>query len=219
MNNYNIMVRGIVTNLDSDVPNAVERVRKVRIYPLNEGAIRSRISSPPFRARSSTRFRQRASSSGHGYPPYQQQPDPGARSVLHGHAQTPRDREGQAVPARRAPARHPRGGQPDRRCDGAHDALRCGASVQRHQRDSRNELELGAACESNPVTATHGQLDERLHYTYGAIYTSPGIGVMKAGPGSNYIQTLRTRTATASTVASPTACACRRMCRRRPSGP
>ncbi len=36
MNNYNIMVRGIVTNLDTDVPNAVERVRKVRIYPLNE---------------------------------------------------------------------------------------------------------------------------------------------------------------------------------------
>jgi hypothetical protein len=40
-------------------------------------------------------------------------------------------------------------------------------------------------------TATYSQLDERLHYTYGAIYTSPGIGVMKAGPGSNYVQTFK----------------------------
>ena len=40
-------------------------------------------------------------------------------------------------------------------------------------------------------TASYSQLDERLHYTYGAIYTSPGIGVMKAGPGSNYIQAFK----------------------------
>ena len=33
-------------------------------------------------------------------------------------------------------------------------------------------------------TENYSQLDERLHYTYGAIYTSPGIGVKKAGPGS-----------------------------------
>ena len=37
----------------------------------------------------------------------------------------------------------------------------------------------------NPVqqTDTYGQIDERLHYTYGAIYTTPALGVMKAGPG------------------------------------
>ena len=42
----------------------------------------------------------------------------------------------------------------------------------------------------NPVQQTdkYGQIDERLHYTYGAIYTSPGLGVMKAGPGGNYVQ-------------------------------
>jgi hypothetical protein len=37
-------------------------------------------------------------------------------------------------------------------------------------------------------TESYSQVDERLHYTYGAIYTSPGIGVMKAGPGSQYVQ-------------------------------
>jgi hypothetical protein len=40
-------------------------------------------------------------------------------------------------------------------------------------------------------TENYSQVDERLHYTYGAIYTSPGIGVMKAGPGSQYVQAFK----------------------------
>jgi hypothetical protein len=40
-------------------------------------------------------------------------------------------------------------------------------------------------------TETHSQLDERLMYTYGAIYLSPALGVMKAGPGGQYIQAFR----------------------------
>ena len=45
----------------------------------------------------------------------------------------------------------------------------------------------------NPVqqTETYGQVDERLHYTYGAIYTAPALGIMKAGPGGNYAQTFK----------------------------
>jgi len=45
----------------------------------------------------------------------------------------------------------------------------------------------------NPVqqTEAYGQIDERLHYTFGAIYTSPALGVMKAGPGGNYVQTFK----------------------------
>jgi hypothetical protein len=45
----------------------------------------------------------------------------------------------------------------------------------------------------NPVqqTDSYGQIDERLHYTYGAIYTTPALGVMKAGPGGNYIQAFK----------------------------
>ena len=38
---------------------------------------------------------------------------------------------------------------------------------------------------------TYSQLDERLQYTYGAIYLSPALGVMKPGPGTNYVQTFR----------------------------
>ena len=40
-------------------------------------------------------------------------------------------------------------------------------------------------------TENYSQLDERLHYTYGAIYTSPGIGSKKAGPGSEYVQAFK----------------------------
>ena len=40
-------------------------------------------------------------------------------------------------------------------------------------------------------TENYSQLDERLQYTYGAIYLSPAIGVMKPGPGANYVQTFR----------------------------
>jgi hypothetical protein len=37
----------------------------------------------------------------------------------------------------------------------------------------------------------YSQLDERLHYTYGAIYTSPFIGSKKPGPGSEYVQAFK----------------------------
>ena len=37
-------------------------------------------------------------------------------------------------------------------------------------------------------TDTYSQLDERLHYFYGAIYMSPAIGRKTAGPGASYIQ-------------------------------
>jgi len=45
----------------------------------------------------------------------------------------------------------------------------------------------------NPVQQTdaYGQIDERLHYTYGAIYTTPALGIMKAGPGGNYVQAFK----------------------------
>ena len=40
-------------------------------------------------------------------------------------------------------------------------------------------------------TEYYSQLDERLHYTYGAIYTSPFIGSKKPGPGSEYVQVFK----------------------------
>jgi hypothetical protein len=49
--------------------------------------------------------------------------------------------------------------------------------------------------QSNAVQQTdnYGQVDERLHYTYGAIYTSPALGIMKPGPGGNYVQVFMDR--------------------------
>ena len=38
---------------------------------------------------------------------------------------------------------------------------------------------------------TYSQLDERLRYTYGAIYLSPALGVMQPGAGTNYVQAFR----------------------------
>lgn len=38
---------------------------------------------------------------------------------------------------------------------------------------------------------TYSQLDERLHYFYGAIYMSPAIGRKNAGPGSTYVQAFK----------------------------
>jgi hypothetical protein len=45
----------------------------------------------------------------------------------------------------------------------------------------------------NPVQETnaYGQIDEQLHYTYGAICTTPILGVMKANPAGNYIQAFK----------------------------
>ena len=55
----------------------------------------------------------------------------------------------------------------------------------------------------NPVqqTEAYGQIDERLHYTYGAIYTTPALGVMKAGTGGNYMQAFSDKDGTISTAA------------------
>ena len=49
MNNYNVMVRGIVQNDDKDA--AVANVKRVKVYPLSESRIPSRTSSSPCRER------------------------------------------------------------------------------------------------------------------------------------------------------------------------
>ena len=56
---------------------------------------------------------------------------------------------------------------------------------------SRHTLEWVVLMDADQETATYSQLDERLHYFYGAIYMSPAIGVKKAGPGAQYIQAFR----------------------------
>ena len=64
MNNYNIMVRGILGTGMGDAPAAVETVKKFRVYPWSGATVRHRTRSSPSRARRSTRFRPRASNTG-----------------------------------------------------------------------------------------------------------------------------------------------------------
>ena len=192
MNNYNIMVRGIVTNLDSDVPNAVERVRKVRIYPLSEGA-----NPKP------NKF---ASISGkviNTLPPAGLEFWARLSAFINNNPIQERDLFFMAM---LKPLGIEKGKpfQPDARQRGIlEEASRIGDAMARtmlfdaeHRFSGANAIpgtNWNWVLLVNPtqLTATHGQLDERLHYTYGAIYTSPGIGIMKAGPGSNYIQTFK----------------------------
>ena len=83
---------------------------------------------------------------------------------------------------------------------------------------SHHELELERAREPDQEADTYSQLDERLHYTYGAIYTAPGLGMRGPAPVDTTFSHSGTRTATTSTAARLTACAYRRTCRRRRSG-
>ena len=122
MNNYNVMVRGILVN--NDLSGTVERVKKLRIYPWSE-ARQSQGEQVRFNFGHDHRH---AAAARHGLlgaalGVHQQQPGSGARPLLHGHVEAFGDREGQAVQARRAPASNPRGRGADRRCNGSRDAL------------------------------------------------------------------------------------------------
>ena len=99
MNNHNLLVRGIIAN-KNDVPDAVERVRKTRVYPWSERedpkpnkfvSISGKLidTTPPGGIEYWARL-----ANGH-----RQQSRPSARPLLHGHAQAAGHREGQAVPA------------------------------------------------------------------------------------------------------------------------
>ena len=104
------------------------------------------------------------------------------------------------------------------------DAMARNVMYENTQRETDTTLFPGTRWEwvilvkPSQETETYSQLDERLQYTYGAIYLSPAIGVMKAGPGRTTFRPSRTRTATTSTAASPTACTSPRTRLFRPSG-
>ena len=51
--------------------------------------------------------------------------------------------------------------------------------------------EWSTLLDSSGEAESFSQLDERLGYTYGAIYTSPFIGTRHAGPGSTYVQAFK----------------------------
>jgi hypothetical protein len=190
MNNYNVMVRGIVQNGDKDA--AVANVKRVKVYPLNASSnpkpntfvsMSGKVidTTPP----KAMAFWERLSGFINNNPVQARdlfymgmlkplgiekgqefKPDPRQRAILEDAAQMG-DAMGRVMlfegPERfRQPAPFP--------------------GAKWHW-----------VFQVNPVqqTDTYGQIDERLHYTYGAIYTTPALGVMKAGPGGNYVQAFK----------------------------
>lgn len=189
-NNYNAMVRGIA--VEGDFAGAEQVVRKMKIYPLSQSA-----SPKPTRfvsvtgqvidtlAPSNIEFWARLS------------------AYVNNNPVAERDRFYMAM---LKPLGIEKGKEfkPDARQKAIlEEAARIGDAIGRVMLFDGHERFAGSIAFPdthwnwvllvNPKQETehYSQVDERLHYTYGAIYTSPGIGVMKAGPGSQYVQAFK----------------------------
>ena len=190
MNNYNVMVRGIVVNDDKDA--AVQNIKQVKIYPLSDSknpnpnkftSMSGKVMStlPP----AGIAYWERLSAFVNNNPVQE-------RDLFYMGMLKPLGIE-KGKPF-----------QPDARQRAIlEEAARIGDAMGRvmlfegPERFRQPEPFPGTkwhwVFQVNPVqrTDSYGQVDERLHYTYGAIYTTPALGVMKAGPGGNYVQVFK----------------------------
>ncbi|MDP9199681.1 MAG: DUF1254 domain-containing protein [Pseudomonadota bacterium] len=195
-NNHNVMIRGIVQEGDKDA--AVANVRKVKVYPLSE-------SSNPKPNKFVTMSGQVADTT----PPQGMAFWERLSGYINNNPVQPRDLFYMAM---LKPLGIEKGKEfkPDARQHKIlEEAARMGDAMGRvmlfEGPDRFHEVGQGLGVEPfpgsnwhwvfqvNPVqqTDTYGQIDERLHYTYGAIYTTPALGLMKAGPGGNYVQAFK----------------------------
>jgi hypothetical protein len=195
-NNYNVMVRGIVQNGDKDA--AVATVKRVKVYPLSESSnpkpnkfttMSGKVldTTPP----AGMAFWERLSGYINNNPVQDRdlfymgmlkplgiekgkpfQPDARQRKIL-GDAAQMGDAMGRVM-LFEGPERFRQVGE--------------GLGAEPFSGSKWHWV-----FQVNPVQQTdaYGQIDERLHYTYGAIYTTPALGVMKAGPGGNYVQAFK----------------------------
>jgi hypothetical protein len=196
MNNYNVMIRGIVQNGDKDA--AVQNVKRVRVYPFAEsgnpkpnkfvsmsGMVME--TTPP----TGMEYWERLSGFINNNPVQ-------ARDLFYMAMLKPlgieKGKEFKPDPRQRAILE---------------EAARVGDAMGRvmlfEGPDRFHQVGEGLGVEPFPGTKWHwvfqvnpvqqtdayGQIDERLHYTYGAIYTTPALGIMKAGPGGNYVQAFK----------------------------
>lgn len=190
MNNYNFMIRGIVVN--NDVPDAVQRVKKLKLYRWDD-----RANPPP------TTFTSFSGREMNTLPPTGMEYWARLSNFINNNPAQERDRFFMAM---LKPLGIEKGKpfQPDARQRAIlEDAARIGDATARTLLFDAEKRISGANAFSgtnwnwvvmvnpNQEAADYSQLDERLHYTYGAIYTSPFIGTKKAGPGSTYVQTFR----------------------------
>ena len=189
MNNYNLMVRGIIVN--GDVPDAVQRVRQVRS---TRGA-NATIPKP-------NKFVSISGKVMDTTPPGGMEFWARLATVINNNPVQEHDRFYMAM---LKPLGIEKGKpfQPDARqtaileeAAGLGDAMGR-MSVRGTQRISGATPFPGThwdwviMVKPGQETENYSQLDERLHYTYGAIYTSPAIGVKKPGPGANYVQAFK----------------------------
>ena len=190
MNNYNAMVRGIVQNGDKDA--AVQNVKQVKVYPLSESSnpkpnkfisMSGKVidTTPP----TGMAYWERLSAFINNNPVQE-------RDLFYMGMLKPlgieKGKEFKPDPRQRAILE---------------EAARVGDAMGRvmlfegPERFRQPEPFPGAkwhwVFQVNPIQQpdAYGQIDERLHYTYGAIYTTPALGVMKAGPGGNYVQAFK----------------------------
>jgi hypothetical protein len=190
MNNYNVMVRGIVMNNDKD--GAVANVKRVKVYPLSEG------SSPK-----PNKFTSMSGKVVNTTPPMGLAFWELLSAFINNNPVQDRDLFYMGM---LKPLGIEKGKpfKPDARQKAIlEEAARLGDAMGRvvlfegPERFRQPEPFPGGkwhwVFQVNPVQQTdaYGQVDERLHYTYGAIYTTPALGVMKAGPGGNYVQAFK----------------------------
>jgi hypothetical protein len=190
-NNYNVMVRGILSKME-DVPDVVALVKSLKIYPWSE-----RENPKPLKI---------VSMSGKAVdtlPPDGIEYWNRLSTFINNNPIDVRDRFFMAT---LKPLGIEKGKEfkPDTRQRAIlEDATKVGGAMARtllfdaEQRFSSATAFPGThwnwvvIMDYDQESENYSQLDERLHYMYGAIYMSPAIGTKKAGPGSTYIQAFK----------------------------
>ena len=190
MHNHNLLVRGLI--VDNDVPDAVARIRNVKVYPWDE--------------REDPKPNKFVSISGKlidTTPPGGMEYWARLATVIDNNPVQEHDRFFMAM---LKPLGIEKGKpfEPDARQQAIlEDAAVLGDAMARNVMYEGTQRESGITAfpgtgwdwvilvKPSQETETYSQLDERLQYTYGAIYLSPAIGVRKAGPGANYVQTFK----------------------------
>jgi hypothetical protein len=190
MHNHNLLVRGII--IDNDVPDAVERIRNVKVYPWSD--------------RENPKPNKFVSISGKlidTTPPGGMEYWARLATVIDNNPVQEHDRFFMAM---LKPLGIEKGQpfEPDARQRAIlEDAAVLGDAMARNVMYEGSQRETGVTAfpdtqwewvfyvKPRQEAENYSQLDERLQYTYGAIYLSPALGVMHAGPGGQYMQAFK----------------------------
>jgi hypothetical protein len=190
MNNYNVMVRGIVQNGDKDA--AVAMVKKVKVYPLSG-------SSNP-RPNKFVSFSGKAVDT---LAPQGLEFWARLSAFINNNPVEPRDRFFMAMLKPLGIEKGKEFKPDERQRKILEEAARIGDAMGRTMLfEGETRIEKANAFHgtkwnwvilntSTGESEHYSQLDERIHYTYGAIFTSPNIGSKKPGPGSEYVQAFK----------------------------